>query len=306
MLKQRVVYFNGKLIPFEQATLHLMSHSLGRASTIFEVLSVHETANGPALFRLDAHVERFMRSAGLLAMALEPTTEQLMAAVCETVAANRLKQGLVKMIGCYTAPAFGLLPPETTLDLAVFAVDPEADLGGLNFPFQTGARLAMAAWRKLDPACIPIQAKAAAHYLNGMLALKEAKARGFDSAVMLDRQGYVAECPTESLFCVMDGQLLTTPLDTTLDSITRRSILQLAAAEGLPAGERRLLPHELLAAQEVFICGTPDKILPVRQIEAQSYTPIPGPLTRRLSRLMERVVTGADERFETWLYSVSL
>jgi branched-chain amino acid aminotransferase len=190
------------------------------------------------------------------------------------------------------------------MDVSIFVVDPAADLGGLKFPFDQGATACFSRWRKLDPQTVPIEAKAAANYLNGMMARAEARARGYDNVIMLDTQGFVAEGGTESVFMVKNGALMTPCAGTVLLSITRRSLLQAAEVLGLEALEVRIEPETLLGADEILFAGTPNKVLPVRKIEDRDVKGTPGPVTRTLASLMTEITSGRDQRFRDWLFPV--
>ena len=304
MLEDRFVYMNGEYVPWDQATVHMMSHSFSRGSAIFEVLSVHDTTAGPMIFRLDEHIERLQRSAELLDMDLPLSTEDLFEAVCAAVKRNGIREGAVKIMGYYPQVAFEILPSQKTLDVAIFVIDPAEDLGGLKLSTREGIRLCISRWRKLDPQTVPIEAKAAANYLNGMMARKEAESRGFEMAVMLDTQGFVAEGGTESIFLVKDGRLMTPSEGTVLKSITRMSVIQAATVTGMDIREGRLPPDLLMEADEIFLSATPMKIMPVGQIEDRVQAQVPGPTTQTLAKLMSDIVTGHDERFRDWLFPV--
>ena len=304
MIKDRIVYINGEYVPWEKATVHIMSHSFGRGSAIFEVISLHATASGPAIFRLQAHIERLFRSAELLDMELPLAKEDLYQAVAGTVKRNRLQKGFIKMICFYPEFSVEILPPQKQLSVSVFAIDPEQDLGGIGLPFEEGTTLFISNWRKLDPLTVPIEAKASANYLNGMVARLEAKKNGFENAVMLDTQGFIAEGGTESAFLVKDNRLMTPATGTVLKSITRMSILEAAKTVGIDCFEGQLKPELLFEAEEIFLSCTPFKVLPVRQINDRKMENAPGPLTRKIADLLDDIGSGNDDRFKDWLYPV--
>ena len=304
MIKDRIVYINGEYVPWEKATVHIMSHSFGRGSAIFEVISLHATASGPAIFRLQAHIERLFRSAELLDMELPLAKEDLYQAVAGTVKRNGLQKGFIKMICFYPEFSVEILPPQSQLTVSVFAIDPEQDLGGIGLPFEEGTTLFISNWRKLDPLTVPIEAKASANYLNGMVARLEAKKNGFENAVMLDTQGFIAEGGTESAFLVKDNRLMTPATGTVLKSITRMSILEAAKTVGIDCFEGQLKPELLFEAEEIFLSCTPFKVLPVRQINDRKMENAPGPLTRKIADLLDDIGSGNDDRFKDWLYPV--
>jgi len=307
MLEDRFVFINKEFVAWQKATVHMMCHSFSRGSAIFEVLSLHATVSGPAVFRLHDHIDRLFKSARLLDMQLPLSRDEFCEAVEGTVRKNSLEKGFIKIMCYYPQVAVEIYPPQKMLDMAVLALDPAVDLEGIDFPIdavEKGISACLSKWRKLDPQTVPIEAKAAANYLNGMVAHGDAQKRGFDQAIMLDTQGFIAEGGTESVFLVRNGRLLAPVLGTVLQSITRRSILQAAQTEGIETVEARLRPELLFEADEIFTGCTPFKVFPVRQMEDRMLGEIPGPLTRRLSALMKNIVAGSDERFQDWLYPV--
>jgi len=304
MLTERIVYINGELIDWNRATVHLMSHSFARGSAVFEVLSFHKTGFGPAVFRLDEHLVRLFKTVELLDMEIRITAEDLQEAVKTTIRRNGLLEGFIKIVCFYPQIAFDILPPQNQLDVSIFVLDPKQDLDGIDFQFEQGTTVGISKWRKLDPKTVPIEAKVAANYLNGMVARIEAKKRRFENAVMLDTQGFVAEGGTESVFLVRNDRLCTPFLGTILESITRKSILQAAKLSGIETSEERLSPDFLFQADEIFLSNTPYKVIPVRQIENQKFVNAPGPITRKINDLMNKIVSGQEKRFNDWLFSV--
>ena len=304
MIEDRIVYLKGEFVPWDDANVHIMSHSFGRGSAIFEVISLHKTASGPAVFRLEAHIDRLFKSAEFLDMELPLSKEALCEAVAETVKRNGLQQGFIKLICFYPEFSVEILPPQKELSISIFAIDPEQDLGGLGIPFETGTTAYLSSWRKLDPRTVPVEAKAAANYLNGMVARAEAKKNGFEHAVMLDTQGFIAEGGTESVFLVKDNCIMTAATGTVLKSITRMSILEAAGEIGIECIEGQLKPELLFEAQEMFVSCTPFKVMPVKQINDRKLDDAPGPLTRKIAELLETIAKGDDDRFNGWLYMV--
>jgi len=304
MIEDRIVYVNGDYIPWEKATVHIMSHSFGRGSAIFEVMSLHATASGPAVFRLEAHIERLFKSAELLNMELPLAKQEFYRAVAGTVKRNDLQQGVIKIICYYPQFSVEILPPQRQLEVSIFAFDPPKDIERFGYAADQGVAAFISQWRKLDPQTVPIEAKAAANYLNGMVARIEAKKNGFDYAIMLDTQGFIAEGGTESVFVVKNNQLLTPSAGTVLKSITRMSILEAAGTAGISCFEERLKPQLLFEADELFFASTPFKVLAVKQINDRKLEHAPGPVTRKVADLMAKIADGSDARFKKWLYRV--
>ena len=304
MIKDRIVYLDGEYVPWENATVHIMCHSFGRGSAIFEVISLHATDSGPAIFRLKAHIDRLFRSAELLDMELPLSKEGFYEAVAETVKRNDLQKGYLKIICFYPEFSVEILPPRKQLTVSIFVIDAEQDLGKHIVPFEEGTTLFLSSWRKLDPLTVPIEAKAAANYLNGMVARMEAQKKGFEYAVMLDTQGYIAEGGTESAFLAKDNKLMTAATGTVLKSISRMSILEAAKAAGIECFEGQLKPELLFEAEEIFLSCTPSKVLPVHKINDRQLDDAPGPITRKVMELLDGLYNGNDERFKDWMYPV--
>ena len=304
MLQDRLVYMDDRFVPWDKAQVHIMSHSFARGTGIFEVMGIHESAVGTCVFRLDEYVSRFFKSAELLGMRLKVSAEQLFDGVLETVRRNCLRSGMIKMMGFYPQVAFDLMPPSEPVSVAIFAVDLETDLNKKPFFFEKGVSATISSWRKIHPMTVPPEAKVAANYLNGMMARLDAAGRGFEMALMLDDEGFVAEGGTESVFIVKDGRLLTPALGKILRSISRKSVPAVAAYDRIETVETRLSPEAIREADEVFFSSTLTKVMPVRVLDDRVFDPAPGPVSRRIRELMDRVVAGEIERFSGWLFPV--
>ena len=302
MTDTRKVWVNGDLIPWDQAKVPILSHGFSRGSAIFEVFGVHDMPGGPAIFRLPEHLDRLQRTADLMGMKLAQTKAELEAAVVETVKANNMTQGFIKMVGYYGREAFATLVPDDKLDMSIFAVSNDADLGvDVNKPISA----CISKWRKTHPECVPVEAKIAANYVNGMLARQDAQQRGFDVGLMLDTQGFLAEGSIESVFLVKNKILMTPPLGRILASVSRRSILEAARAVGIEVNEKTITREEVLEADEIFTSATPFKVLPVNRIDDRPLDPAPGTITLQLHHLMEDICAGRDDRFKDWFQALN-
>ena len=304
MLSDRTVYLNGKFVEWEKATVHILSHSFARGSAIFEVMSFHETKKGPAIFRLDEHIHRLFRTAELLSMEFPLTKEALAEAVRTTVKANNLTSGVIKLVCYYRDIAFEIFSSQNKLDVCIVAIDPALDLGGLSYENPKGLSACVCRWRKLHPETVPIEAKVAANYLNGMMARLDSQRRGFDMAIMVDTEGFVAEGSTESVFFVKDGVWETPILGTVLQSITRKSLLEAAHVIGIQTAEKRVRPETLMEAEEIFFSCSPHKIAPVRKIENRAIGSVPGPVTKKLMATLDDICSGKHPHFKNWLFPV--
>jgi len=290
------VWFNGKLIPWRDATAPILSHGFSRASAIFDIFGVHPGPQGPVAFRMDDHLKRLMKSAELLEMELAYNTEEIVEAVKATVKANSLGRGIIKILAFWGEESINQLVLDSKLDVAVFAI-PESEKLILDKDQAISACLSK--WRKLHPETVPVGAKACANYLNGYLARKDAVSRGFDIGILLGTDGFLAEGSTESVFIVKEGTLMTPPLGRVLSSITRLSILQAVPEIGLTVVERPISADELYAAEEMFTVHTGSKVEPVARFEDTEF-PAPGPVTKQAMQLMDDIMQFKDERFMNW------
>lgn len=304
MLENRTVYLDGNFVSGHEATVPIMSHSMGRGSAIFDVLSFGETKQGSAVFRLDEHISRFQRSASALGMKLPLSEQGLRDAVLETIRKNALSSGAIKITGFHAEPSLSLLPPKKPLHLAIFVVDPDEDFGEKPMTDQDSVTALVSRWKRLDPQTVPIEAKVAANYLNGMVARIEASDKGFDYAVMLDSDGNIAEGGTESIFLVREKRLLTPNIGHILQGITRKSVLAVAEAMGIETFAGALKEELLYEADEIFFSGTIHRVLPVRQLGSRAMPEIPGPVTRTISTWMKDIASGRDPQFQRWLFPV--
>jgi len=304
MLEDRIVFLDGDFIAWNHATVHVMSHSFSRASAIYEILSLNESSLGPSVFRLDEHIDRLFKSAELLHMELPIPPPRLREVVLDTVRRNSLSEGIIKITAFYPQIAIDILPPTGKLSVCVIALDPHEGLAGSGSSLDHGTTICISRWRKLAPETVPIEAKVTANYLNGMLARLEAVKRGFEYVIMLDTSGFISEGATESVFLVKDGRLMTPSLGTVLESITRKSVLQIAAHLGIETVEEQLLPGFLYEAEELFLSSTTFKVHPVRQIESRVLENTPGPVTSKVSTTMDQIVAGQEKRFKKWLFPV--
>lgn len=301
MADEKKVWRNGELIPWDQATVHLMSHGFSRGSAVFELFGIHDTPAGPMAYRMDDHFRRLQKTIELLGMELAYSLDDLRDAVVETVKANEMVNGHVKLMGYYSGESLAELVPDEKLDVTIFAIPTGADLG--VDPTRT-ISVCLSKWRKLHPGTVPVEAKVAANYLNSMLARRDAKQRGFDMALMLDTHGFVAEGSIEVFFMVKDSVLKTAPLGRILASVSRQSVIDVARAEGIDVLETPILPEEFLSADEIFASATPFKTLPVGRVEDRILEDAPGEITRRLSGLFEKILAGGDERYKHWFTPV--
>jgi branched-chain amino acid aminotransferase len=301
----RRIWIDGRLVPWAEATVHVLSHSHQRGSLIFDYLSVHETAKGPAAFRLDEHVRRFLASAEIVGLPLRHDAASIRAAVLEAVRANPGCTA-AKISGYLASVEVDVVPVDDHVTLAVAAYDPVADIlrpkGVERSPLRP-----LRVWvekerrnRRLD--IMPPQAKVAANYASPMAAKWAARKRGYGEVLLVDDQGFVAEGPTTNVFLVdSGGTLRTPPEEKVLLGVTRASILELARAEGRKVVEEKFRPEAFREAAEAFITGTSAGVWAIESVDDHALPAAPGPVSRALGERFARVASGRDPAFEHWL-----
>ena len=290
------VWHNGELIPWHQATVPLLSHGFSRASAIFEVFGIHQGPGGLFAFRMDQHLKRLMNSVQLLEMELAYTPEEIMDAVAQTVKANNMGRGLIKILVYWGEEAVIKLVLESKLDMTIFAIPDSQDLG---LDVVKPISVCISRWRKIHPETVPVSAKSCSNYLNGYLARKDANDRGFDVGLMSGTDGFLAEGSIESVFLVKNGVLKTPPLGRILSSITRMSVLEAAPIVGIPVSQDPVMPQELYTADEIFTSHSGVKVSPVNRFEDRNLQ-APGPITEQIIKLMEEITAFRDDRFKGW------
>lgn len=290
------VWMNGKIVPWRDATVPLLSHGFSRGSAIFEVFGTHHSTSGTFAFRMDEHLKRLMRSADLLGMQIGYSGREIMDAVAKMIHVNKIDRGLVKILAYWGEEAVIQLVLESKLDVAIFAI-PSSDEIGLDNA--TPITACISKWRKLHPETVPVEAKACANYLNSYLARKDAVLRGYHVGLLLGTDGFLAEGSIESVFIVNNGALITPPLGRILSSVTRMSILQVAQALGIPCHEKAIRMEDVLAAEEMFVCHTGIKILPIEKFENRALE-APGPITTKLMNMMDRIFRFSEGNFQNW------
>jgi len=303
----RTIWLDGSFVPWEDATVHVLSHSLQRGSLIFDYMSVHKTARGPAIFRMPEHVQRLLISAELVGLSIELEATQIEAAIVETVRRNA-DATAVKVSAFLPSIEVDVVPADPRVALAIAAYNPRQDILATKpantYRYRETARV----WieksvknRRLD--ILPPQAKVAANYTSPMLAKWKARQAGYDEILLVDEAGCIAEGPTTNVFLVdARGTLVTPSEENVLLGVTRRSILDIASAEGVPLREGNVRPGDLLGAAEVFLTGTTAGIWPVESVDGKPVGgEVPGPISVQLRSCFRAAAAGEDPRFVSWL-----
>lgn len=304
-ISERVIWRNGKLVPWAEVTVHVLSQSLQRGTLVFDVMPVYWLARGPAILGLDEHLTRFEQSAELSGMRLPASNGELRAGIAEAVRANPGAE-IVKISAYYPGASLDVLPvdPMPEVAIAAFAI---ADLSKAGRASAAGpARLSVAESRKMPASVLSPQIKIAAAYTHAAFAKARAKAAGFHDVLFLDEQGQLTESSTQSFFLVCDGRVCCAPLDAVLAGVTRRLAVDLARDEGIPVNEAPMPLALLDRAQEAFLTGTTSNVWPVARVDGHELpAPIPGPITARLVARFAKLVADADPVFSSrWLQAV--
>ena len=259
------IWFNGQLIEWRDAKTHVLTHTLHYGMGVFEGVRAYETAEGPAIFRLQEHTKRLFNSAKILGMKLPYTQDEINQAHIDVVKANNLHSCYFRPMAYYGAAKLGVAPQADDVQVILAAWPWGAYLGEEGM--KRGIRVRVSSFTRHHPNIHMIKAKANGNYLNSILANTEATRDGYDEAILLDAQGYVAEGSGENIFVVNEGRLYTPALDVALDGITRKSVIAIAEEMGLPVIEKRITRDELYAADEVFFTGTAAEVTPIREID---------------------------------------
>jgi branched-chain amino acid aminotransferase len=292
------IWMNGELVDWADARIHIGAHGLHYGSGVFEGIRCYETEKGPAVFRLQDHLQRLEDSAKVLFMDLPYSIAELRAATHELVAANGLPSCYIRPIAFFGYGELGVAAAGNPVDVAIISFPWGAYLG--EDGQKTGISAMISSWERVGPNVIPHVAKATGIYLNSMLATTEARRAGYDEAIMLTRDGYVADGPGENIFVVKNGRLLTPPLSMSiLPGITRDTIINIARALGYPVEETLLIRTDLYLADEVFMVGTATEVAPIRAIDGRDVGV--GPITLELQKAYLDAVQGRDQRWTDWL-----
>ena len=301
MIETGKIWMNGKLVPFKDAKVHVLTHALHYSTSIFEGIRCYNTPNGSAVFRLPEHVERLFKSAKLYSMKMQYTQKEISDAILQTVKTSKLKEAYIRPLAYYGYGTMGLTPTTNKVDMSISCW--EWKMGESKAGKFSGAKCKVSSWVKIDSRSQPMQAKAASNYANAALARMEALENGFDEAIMLNSQGKVAEGSAENIFIIKDDIIQTPPLSAGgLEGITRDSIIQIIEENNGFVIERDLERDDLYTADEIFMTGTAAEVKSVTQIDKVKIgTGKMGSVTKELQKSYRDVVMGKDERFLPWL-----
>ena len=297
------IWMDGKLVDSADAKVHVLSHTLHYGVGVFEGIRCYETNSGPAIFRLEDHVKRLVASARIFRMPLSYSDSEIVQAIVETQAANNIVPSYIRPILYRGEPALGVKNQKGRVSLAVAAIPAKKYLGDQS---DSGVRAKISPFRKPHSDAIPSVSKTSGNYINSYLAGIDAAEDGYEEAIMLDQNGFVAEGTGENIFLVKDGTVFTPgPESDILLGITRASVIQVARDLGYPVVEKLLSVSELLTADEAFFSGTYAEIAPIREI---SHYVVgdgkPGRATRDIMDVFYRLIRGDEPKYERWLHPV--
>jgi len=299
-MNSRYTWINGEMIASSDATVPFLTAGFHYGLAIFEGIRAYQTPKGPAVFRLREHMQRFEDSARIVGFRdLPKSVDEMMTAVCDTVRANAYGE-------CYIRPLLWLgdggwsLTLDTGKPLVAVAVWEQSVY--VAKPADQGLRACVSSFTRHHPNAMMTKAKVSGNYTNSILAKTDAQRNGFDEAILLDPEGYVAECTGANMFVVRNGRLLTPPTDAILEGITRDTVVTLAKDLGIPVMESRLSRDHLYVVDEVFVCGTAAEVQGVTHIDGRQVgAGVPGPITAALREAYLSAVRGSHARSEGWL-----
>jgi branched-chain amino acid aminotransferase len=295
---------NGRVVRWQEATLHVSSHALHYGSGVFEGIRCYETDDGPALFRLDAHLDRLYASAAAYGMPIPYSQDEMADAICEVIDRNGFTGCYVRPIVYYGSSSLGVHPRNCPIEVAILVWPWAAYLGDEGL--ENGVRVKVSPITKFHSRMMPTTAKACGGYINSMLAVREAMAAGYDEALLLDERGNVAEGSGENLFVVRDGGLLTNNEESSiLLGVTRGAVIQIARDLGYTVEVGVIRLDDLYAADEAFFTGTAAEVTPIRELnETVIGRGTRGPVTEVIQRRFFDAVLGREARYRDWLHLV--
>lgn len=300
-LRTEAIWLDGTLVPYDQAKVHVLSHSLHYGLAVFEGMRCYRCEDGrSAIFRCREHLRRLFDSARILEMAIPYSLEELAQACAEVVRVNGLAECYLRPLAFYGEGEMGLAARSNKVRVAVAVWPWGAYLGADSL--RKGVRLKTSSFVRFHHNSFMSYAKASGNYINSILAAYEARRNGYDEALMLDVNGFVAEGSGENIFVVRDGVVRTPPLTSILPGITRDAVMKILADASVPVLEQLFPRDALYIADEAFMTGTAAEVTPVREVDDRPLeAEVPGPITRRVQEIFGAALHGRDPRYRQWL-----
>jgi branched-chain amino acid aminotransferase len=294
------IWYDGKLVPWREANTHVLTHSLHYGLSVFEGVRAYDTVKGTAIYRLREHTERLLNSGKIYLMTIPYSVEELMQAQCEVVRANGLRSCYIRPIAFYGSEKMGIATRGATVHVAIAAWPWGAYLG--EDGLKNGIRVKTSSYARHHVNVTMPRAKVASTYANSILANMEATEDGYDEALLLDTQGFVAEGAGENLFVIKNGQIFEPEIASALTGITRDSVIQIAREFGLEVRSKRLTRDDIYIADEAFFTGTAAEVTPIRELDRRTIgCGARGPLTEKIQARFFDVVNGRAPAYEHWL-----
>ena len=291
---------DGKFVAWDDAKVHILTHSLHYGLAVFEGIRCYNSKKGPSVFRLEEHVKRFFNSAHIFNMKIPYTREEISGAILKTVKANRVKECYIRPLAYIGYGAMGVSSAGCSVNVTIAVWPWGAYLG--EDGLKNGIRAKTSSFVRGHVNSNMSMAKVSGYYVNSQLAKQEALSIGFDEAILLDTEGYVSEATGANIFIVRDGVIKTTPLTSILEGITRDTIMELAREMGLPVREERFTRDEVYIADEAFLTGTAAEVTPIRELDGRPVgVKAPGEITKKLQDAFFRAVKGESKKHERWL-----
>jgi len=295
-----VIWYDGKMVNWRDATTHVLTHTLHYGMGVFEGVRAYKTDKGTAIFRLQEHTDRLFRSAHILQMKLPYTKQEIMEAQKAAVRENNLESAYMRPMAFYGAEAMGISAKTLSTHVIVAAWKWGAYMG--QDALDNGIRVKTSSFSRHHVNITMCKAKANGNYMNSILAHQEAAQDGYDEALLLDVDGFVAEGSGENVFIIRNGKLYTPDLTSALEGITRDTIVQLAAEIGLTVIEKRITRDEVYSADEAFFTGTAAEVTPIRELDRRDIgTGTAGPITKQLQKMYFDAVSGKSAQHADWL-----
>ncbi|MGR8948268.1 MAG: branched-chain amino acid transaminase [Gammaproteobacteria bacterium] len=295
-----VIWMDGKMVPWRDAQVHVLTHTLHYGVGAFEGIRAYKTERGTAVFRLAEHTRRLFETAHILEMDMPFSAEEINQAVIATIRDNKLATAYVRPLVYYGSEGMGLHANNLSVHVAIASWFWGAYLGA--DALEQGIRIKTSSYTRHLVNSVMCKAKACGNYINSIMALQEAARDGYDEALLLDADGMVAEGSGENIFIVRGGKLFTPELTSALEGITRNTVIKLAEDEGLSVEERRITRDEVYIADEAFFTGTAAEVTPIRELDNRTIGGgKPGPVTKQLQKIYLDVVEGRASQYDQWL-----
>jgi branched-chain amino acid aminotransferase len=298
--KTQFIWMNGRLVGWDEAQVHVTAHALQYGTGVFEGMRSYDTPEGPAIFRLEPHMRRFVESSKFYELTIPYSLDDLSNASLEVIRRNELDNAYIRPLAFFDSHTFSVWPKDCPVSVSIIAVPGRAYIQGGP---EAGVRVTVSTVRRIDPSTLPPFVKACGHYTNSVRAVQEAIRRGYDEALLLNTKGDVAEGSGENLFVVKNGTVITNDVDASiLLGVTRDSVLQITRDLGIPIVVRPISLTDVHMADELFFSGTAVEVTPIREVDGRVYGDgKPGPITQRIQKTFFEAVHGRLPAYRSWL-----